>query len=668
MGTRRQAGGCVRAVIPVIRAYIDSIGGWITREFTREEVAALSRFARPRRQLFREFSAPRHHQHVKKGQPRCRWWLSQFTREAVALLQRWEAEGRLKITINRIDPAVDVEVSTFHESEAKAQWLGQRITKARTQGEAWACFEEVTWYTGFIIKDPFATKAKTEDESRPSADDEEPERQRGWGTVVYGDKLSRWGSGPCVHVETRFRDVQFVGGLGIKSLADVVAMIDNPARIARIVADHVRLVEVDWAKLAAQHARVHPPQNPSSTFHRERQSIMRRASRGMAQAALVKWGRVPGIERRAWAKMIDHPAWFAEAVAGDKCHHHATTRDIDVEMGINEEAINEQEATPKATTHTGGRGSPSQGRRCSGDEAARSESGVRGDVGGPSSPTTQHDVQKVLRGPRVAVERSRCVSDAASQTRTAHRGRVRLNRPRPRLCIAPPTGSPCPVGPSGPPGGHRGHPPTPPTPHASPTPAASGFEMRIIGKMRDCRSHVMAMRIGTTIAVAAAGFTSGCVQMPRQPDVVRDSERPKQVVPQSDPITGSNVIARVPSAQEVASADYGGPAPSRQQVQSQVAAVVKSKLKDPESGKVQIGDIRRGWLSVPDKPGTSAQLMYGWFVDVQINARNSFGGYTGFQTWLFMFRDGQVVFDLPPDDRVYLLGRGGAKIGYADEK
>ena len=178
----------------------------------------------------------------------------------------------------------------------------------------------------------------------------------------------------------------------------------------------------------------------------------------------------------------------------------------------------------------------------------------------------------------------------------------------------------------------------------------------------------MAMRIGTTIAVAAAGFTSGCVQMPRQPDVVRDSERPKQVVPQSDPITGSNVIARVPSAQEVANADFGGPAPSRQQVQNQVVAVVKSKLKDPESGKVQIGDIRRGWLSVPDKPGTSAQLMYGWFVDVQVNARNSFGGYTGFQTWLFMFRDGQVVFDLPPDDRVYLLGRGGAKIGYADEK
>jgi hypothetical protein len=455
----------------VIRAiaYIDSIGGWISREFTAEEVAALSRFARPRPERGREFSAPRDYKHVKPGQPKARWWLSRFTSEAVELLQRWEAEGRFQITINRFDPAVDRECRTFKESEAKAAWFGERITKPRTQGDTWATFEDASWYAGFIIKDPYHRTAKADEQDRNEANNEEAERQRGWGTVVYGDKFSRWGSGPCVHVETRFRDQQFVSKLGIESLADALAMMDDPARIAAIVAEHVRLVKVDWAKLAAQHARVHPPTNPSSSFHRERESIMRRASRSMAQAALTKWGRKPGMDRRVWAKSIDHPTWFVEAVAavaGDNATtEHATTTN----PNEHEEVIHHETQHPRAT---------SKGRRCGGDEAARSESGVqRGQWERHPAPGVH--VPSILRDSCSEVVRSRVVPHERSQDATSVR--MRLPRwcfgERPRLFDAPPERRGCPVGPSGPPGGTVGTPTPPERPTQAPRPPVAGAEL-----------------------------------------------------------------------------------------------------------------------------------------------------------------------------------------------
>jgi hypothetical protein len=60
-------------------------------------------------------------------------------------------------------------------------------------------------------------------------------------------------------------------------------------------------------------------------------------------------------------------------------------------------------------------------------------------------------------------------------------------------------------------------------------------------------------------------------------------------------------------------------------------AAVKASLKDPASCTV---------LRLSDEPITNGNGRTGVFVDV--NAKNSFGGYTGIQPVLVMFKDGQV--------------------------
>ena len=38
---------------------------------------------------------------------------------------------------------------------------------------------------------------------------------------------------------------------------------------------------------------------------------------------------------------------------------------------------------------------------------------------------------------------------------------------------------------------------------------------------------------------------------------------------------------------------------------------------------------------------------YGWKGEVLINARNSFGGYTGAQPWYYLIRDGTLIAFAP---------------------
>jgi hypothetical protein len=84
----------------------------------------------------------------------------------------------------------------------------------------------------------------------------------------------------------------------------------------------------------------------------------------------------------------------------------------------------------------------------------------------------------------------------------------------------------------------------------------------------------------------------------------------------------------------------GPPPPASHQ--EEIKALLLSMLKDPGSAKFQFhapeihwfssGDWLRGWTD-----------WYGWRVPVLINARNSFGGYTGFQNHSVLFQNGEIV-------------------------
>jgi hypothetical protein len=61
------------------------------------------------------------------------------------------------------------------------------------------------------------------------------------------------------------------------------------------------------------------------------------------------------------------------------------------------------------------------------------------------------------------------------------------------------------------------------------------------------------------------------------------------------------------------------------------------KLKDPESARyVQFSKPRKEWAVADSQP------IYGWSVCATINAKNSYGGYSGAQVYWFFFRDGKI--------------------------
>lgn len=77
-----------------------------------------------------------------------------------------------------------------------------------------------------------------------------------------------------------------------------------------------------------------------------------------------------------------------------------------------------------------------------------------------------------------------------------------------------------------------------------------------------------------------------------------------------------------------------GPPPTA--ILESVKSAAQTYLKDPASAYYQIGNVfpaycKNGWLS---GGGVAWQ---GWAVNVLINARNSYGGYTGYQAHTVLF-------------------------------
>lgn len=102
--------------------------------------------------------------------------------------------------------------------------------------------------------------------------------------------------------------------------------------------------------------------------------------------------------------------------------------------------------------------------------------------------------------------------------------------------------------------------------------------------------------------------------------------------------------ATAPTTQELASADYGEPPRNYEVV---IHQYFDSTLKDPAS--VQYKEItvpQRDWIR--DAPVEGFKMHFGWMVRATINAKNSYGGYTGFQTYIFLFRGEQLIETVTP--------------------
>jgi len=92
-----------------------------------------------------------------------------------------------------------------------------------------------------------------------------------------------------------------------------------------------------------------------------------------------------------------------------------------------------------------------------------------------------------------------------------------------------------------------------------------------------------------------------------------------------------------PTEEEKASADYG---PFPENYQELVKQYMQTQLKDPESARYR-------FEMKPYKGNTSAKskekVVYCWKVATYINAKNSYGGYTGEKLDFFEVRNGRVI-------------------------
>ena len=95
--------------------------------------------------------------------------------------------------------------------------------------------------------------------------------------------------------------------------------------------------------------------------------------------------------------------------------------------------------------------------------------------------------------------------------------------------------------------------------------------------------------------------------------------------------------ASTPAAEKIATADYGDEI-SQIEAQAQAEKWLKSHLKDPHSAQIDWGVVQKGWTK--DAPIQGGGFQFGYKLDVQVNAKNSFGGYTGYKPYIFLFFNG----------------------------
>lgn len=60
-------------------------------------------------------------------------------------------------------------------------------------------------------------------------------------------------------------------------------------------------------------------------------------------------------------------------------------------------------------------------------------------------------------------------------------------------------------------------------------------------------------------------------------------------------------------------------------------SIINSLLKDPNSAVFKFGEPRRGTDII------AGEAVLVWYADMQVNAKNSFGGYVGYRTYSFEY-------------------------------
>lgn len=100
-------------------------------------------------------------------------------------------------------------------------------------------------------------------------------------------------------------------------------------------------------------------------------------------------------------------------------------------------------------------------------------------------------------------------------------------------------------------------------------------------------------------------------------------------------MVASPVLARDGNLDET----FSGPAPKSPVESAKV--LMSGILKDPDSAQYRLIDTFPAYCKAGRQKGSRS--WFGWAADIEINSKNSFGGYTGFQSFTVLY-NGDTAF------------------------
>lgn len=101
-----------------------------------------------------------------------------------------------------------------------------------------------------------------------------------------------------------------------------------------------------------------------------------------------------------------------------------------------------------------------------------------------------------------------------------------------------------------------------------------------------------------------------------------------------------------PSQAEISTANYGE---LPKNYKEQITNSLSSRLKDPYTAQFTFLPPFKGYSQDGPWSPSGGKSYFGWVAPVLVNAKNSYGGYTGNQKYVFMFSGG-VLYDVTGND------------------
>lgn len=98
----------------------------------------------------------------------------------------------------------------------------------------------------------------------------------------------------------------------------------------------------------------------------------------------------------------------------------------------------------------------------------------------------------------------------------------------------------------------------------------------------------------------------------------------------------------VPKQADIEAAYYGVP-PDQDFAERLAKMAISARLKDPDTAVYRFDPLYAGYAQSSEVVIGDCEPIYGYILNSYVNAKNSFGGYTGYTLYVFVFRDNKVV-------------------------